>query len=304
MRTYLWGRLRPAVATLIGVGLVSVSAISCGQTDGTPAPVRSTATSGAASTAASTSRVTGTSASAAGNPDYAELHASWEKSDFGPGVGLALVPVGGGEVLTFGNQNQRVAWSTIKVPLALAAQRNGSKQALISKAIINSDNDAALSLRESLGTPEEARTKVTAVLRDGGDDSTAVVTIKAADETFGLTEWKLADAATFAAHLPCMKDTDEILTYMGEVNSNQQWGIESMTSPRVTTALKGGWGPADQGGYEVRQLGLITWKDGRELAVTMQTYQPGQEMSTGIAHLNEVAAWLDKNVAKLPRGKC
>lgn len=285
----------------MALGAAGVLAVtSCGgETDGSPA--RDAPTPAAT---ASEQSVAGSSTSSVNDPDQGELQVSWDKADFGPGVGLALVPVGGAAVLTFGNQQQHVAWSTIKVPLALAAQRNGSSQALISKAIIDSDNDAALALRESLGTPTEARVKVTAVLRDGGDEDTEVVKIREPTETFGLTEWKLGDAAVFGAHLPCMDDTGEILGYMGKVNGSQKWGLESMTSKRVTTAVKGGWGPADEGGYEVRQLGLITWKDGRQLAVTMQSYQPGEEMGVGVANLDAVAAWLDTNLAKLPRGKC
>lgn len=280
-----------ATALLVGVCMTGTSLAACSaETDGAPAA--------APPSAESVSAVRTTPAV------RTDLEAGWDKARFGPGVGVVLAPVGGDVIIALGDQTTRVAWSTIKVPLSLAAQRNGSAPTLIKKAIIDSDNDVALKLRESLGTPDEARAKVTAVLRRGGDPTTEVVKIKAADETFGLTEWPLTGAATFAAQLPCGNDTADILMYMGRVADNQQWGLKSITSTKVTTAVKGGWGPADEGGYEIRQMGVITWDDGRQLAVSMASYRPGEGMEVGIANLNKVAGWLQKNLDKLPRGSC
>ena len=288
---------RPARRTRAIAAMLSMATVAaltgCTETDGAATPTPAVSTSVTVDPSAAT-----TTAAAA------DLTASFDKAGFGPGVGLALVPVGSSEVFTFGDQTPRVAWSTMKVPLSLAAQRNGAKQSLIKRAIIDSDNDANLTLRESLGTPEQASGKITAVLRDGGDTTTELVKIVEPDETFGLTVWPLASSAIFAAHLPCLPDSGQIVTYMGEVAGNQQWGLESMTAKNVTTAVKGGWGPADDGGEEVRQLGLITWRDGQQVAVTMSSYRPGQSMGTGIANLDRVAAWLTKNLKKLPRGTC
>lgn len=284
-------------AALVAVAAAALS--GCSETEGTPVSARPSSAAASGSPAAPTPT----------GPEAVSLQAGWDKAGFGPGVGLALAPVGGGAVLTFGDQTERVAWSTIKVPLSLAALRNADDPKKLAptvrSAIENSDNDAALKLRESLGGVDEARTKMDAVFRSGGDENTEAVAIKSPDETFGLTPWKLADAATFAAHLPCMKDSGTILTSMGRVAENQQWGLESLSSPKFTTAVKGGWGPADQGGYEVRQLGLITFgKNGPQLAVTMASYRAGEEMGTGVSNLNKVAAWLQKNLATLPRGEC
>ncbi|MEZ5209768.1 hypothetical protein [Gordonia sp. (in: high G+C Gram-positive bacteria)] len=298
---------RPArAAALLTGATLAVALTACSETRGTPV-----ASPSAPPAAASSSD----RPAAATGPEVSELRTSWDRLNLGPGVGVALVPVGGGPVTAFGDPPVMTAWSTIKVPLSIAALRNkpGNADILatVKQAIIHSDNDAALKLRRSLGGPNgagdaaTARTKVTDVLRSGGDENTDPVHIAYdSDETFGLTPWKLTDAATFAAHLPCMKNTAKVLDYMGEVDGMQQWGLKSIEIPGGSTAVKGGWGPADDGGYDVRQLGLITFSDGRQVAVTMQSHRAGEEMGVGTDRLNKVAAWLRKNLPKLPRGRC
>ncbi|GAA4745768.1 hypothetical protein ACFQNE_07625 [Gordonia phosphorivorans] len=287
---------RTARRTRTTAALLSLSTMAaltgCAETAGVPQPTPAVSTGVSVTPAGPTTTAA------------AELAASFDKADFGPGVGMVLAPVGSSEVAVFGDQKARVAWSTMKVPVALAAQRNGAKQSLINRSIIDSDNDANLALRESLGTPEQASDKITAVLRDGGDTTTELVEIVEPDETFGLTVWPLTASAVFTAHLPCLPDAGQIVTDMGEVAGNQQWGLKSMTAKHITTAVKGGWGPAAEGGVEVRQIGLITWRDGRQLAVSMSSYQPGAEMGVGTANLNRMATWLGRNLKKLPRGAC
>lgn len=231
------------------------------------------------------------------------LTASFAALELPADVGVAIAPVGGGPPVVLGNQDVRVAWSTIKVPLALAAHRRNGPSPLTETAIIDSDNEAALQLRLSLGTPEEARAAVTAVLRDGDDTSTRVATIRQPDETFGLTPWPLVNAVAFTAALPCLPDSKHIVDYMGRTAENQSWGLEVMTKPDAT-AVKGGWGPGDNGGVEVRQIGLITFPGGARTAVAMSSYPRDSEMGVGVANLNRVGRWLDKNLTRLPRGDC
>ncbi|MFT3661598.1 MAG: hypothetical protein QM809_09390 [Gordonia sp. (in: high G+C Gram-positive bacteria)] len=296
-------RLARLTALLVAAGL-TVALTACSETEGDPASTSAARPEPTAPGTSTVSAPTDPSAkqTAAGG---AELEDSFAAEGFGEGVGVAVAPVGGGPALTFGDQSVRVAWSTIKVPLALAAIRNGkAEDSVVQNAIVDSDNDAALALRKSLGTEDQARKKVTAVLRAGGDKTVEAVKIQDPTETFGLTPWSLASAAGFAAKLPCLQDSTEILTYMGEVAANQQWGLESIRSKKVTTAVKGGWGPADDGSYEVRQLGLITWQDGTQAAVTMQSWQPGAEMGVGTANLDKIAKWLQRNLKHLPHGRC
>ncbi|WP_420712859.1 serine hydrolase [Gordonia sp. MP11Mi] len=253
----------------------------------------------------STSGGVATSTSVASAPQgKARLTASFGALPVSQPVGLSVVPVGGGEAMAFGDQDPQVAWSTIKVPLALAAERaNGPSQAE-SSAIINSDNSAAESLWASLGSNEQAAAAVTAVLRDGGDERTTVPSSKLRPEytIFGQTTWPLTSAATFTANLPCLSDSDHLVSLMGQVAGNQQWGVEVI--PSRTTAVKGGWGPSATGGYIVRQVGLVTLRNGARAAVAMSTYSPGASMDSGIAALNLVGAWVGRHLASLPSGRC
>lgn len=274
----------------------AVSLVGCAETDG-PVDAAPDMTESQRTTTTTTSQApTSTTPSRS-------LAASFARLKLPDDVGVAIAPVGGGPAIVLGDQTARVAWSTIKIPLALAAQRKNGPSPLTETAIVDSDNDAALQLRLSLGTPGEARTAVSEVLRSGNDTATEVVRIKQADETFGLTPWPLANAATFTAALPCLADTTSILGFMGTTASNQEWGLKVMTKPKAT-AVKGGWGPGDQGGVEVRQIGLITFPGGAQTAVAMSSYPEGAEMGTGVANLNRVARWLDRSLTRLPRGTC
>ncbi len=220
-------------------------------------------------------------------------------------VGVALAPVGRGDSrpIMLGDNTPQVAWSTIKVPLAVAAERQNGPSTAESNAIINSDNASAEALWSSLGSDAVAARKVTAVLREGGDTQSTVPAqrLRAGFTVFGQTVWTLPAAATFTAHLPCMPGTAHVVSLMGQVAGNQQWGIEVMSTPR-STAVKGGWGPGVDGSYLVRQIGLITFSDGRQTAVAMSA--AGGSMSGGIAALNAIGNWLNRNAARLPRGAC
>lgn len=220
-------------------------------------------------------------------------------------VGVALAPVGGGEVMTLGRIVPQVAWSTIKVPLALAAQRhNGGPLPAEGPAIRDSDNAAAEALWASLGSPDQAAAAVTEVLREGGDGTATVPAEKRRAEftAFGQTVWSDAGAATFTAHLPCLPGSEQVLALMGQVSANQQWGLELIENRR--TAVKGGWGPSEDGGYVVRQIGVLTKRNGAQTAVALTTHAPGASMDSGIAALNLVGTWLGRHLAALPGGRC
>ncbi|WP_083534061.1 hypothetical protein [Gordonia desulfuricans] len=295
------GRTVATIAATVALATVA----GCSSTADEPAPIAQSTAPTPVAAASSSLRLDDQPVT----PAAAKLANGFRRQGFGPGVGVVLVPVGGSATIALGSQTPaRVAWSTIKVPLAIAAQRNAADDdaeigELVESAIINSDNSAALRLRKSLGSPTEARKKVTAVLRDGGDDTTEVVTITQPDETFGLTVWPLTGSAQFTAGLPCLADSAQVVRYMGQVAGVQQWGVEVMRGPK-STAVKGGWGPSDDGGEEVRQIGLITHADGQRTAVAMSSYVTGQTMGEGTATLDRVARWLNQNLALLPRGRC
>ncbi|MFZ2512071.1 MAG: hypothetical protein WAW85_13410 [Gordonia sp. (in: high G+C Gram-positive bacteria)] len=219
-------------------------------------------------------------------------------------VGISIAAVGGGEVVSMGDQVSQVAWSTIKVPLALAAQRANGISAAETTAIINSDNASAETLWASLGTPEQAAEAVTGILREGKDTKTEVPAERRRAEftIFGQTVWALDDAATFTANLPCLPGSEHVVGLMGQVAGNQNWGIESIASN--TTAVKGGWGPAVSGGYVVRQIGVLTRKNGSQIAFALSTYTQQSTMESGIAALDQVGRWIGKNLKLMPSGNC
>ena len=111
--------------------------------------------------------------------------------------------------MSFGTWSTGVAWSTIKVPLAIAALRARSDSAeLVFKTITQSDNAAAEELWSQLGDPAEAAQHVQAVIREAGDTATVVESRRLRSEytPFGQTQWSLAHQAQFAAGLPHIPD--------------------------------------------------------------------------------------------------
>ncbi|AEX41532.1 putative secreted protein [Corynebacterium diphtheriae 31A] len=76
------------------------------------------------------------------------------QNELGGAVGIAIAGPEG--VLTAGTQAGVPAWSTIKVPISIAALRaNPGNDVLMRQAITVSDNDAARALWDSLGSPRE-----------------------------------------------------------------------------------------------------------------------------------------------------
>lgn len=216
--------------------LLCVAALcaGCGSSaDNDQAPVTVTVTStGSSPSTVSVSSSSAPSSVPAGN--YRTLSTGFARvaQQTGAIVGIAIAPIGGAAVpaLTLGDRQPRVAWSTIKVPLAVAAERKNGQSSAETAAIVNSDNASAESLWASLGSSSQAAAAVTAVLREGGDATTVVPAqqLRAGFTIFGQTQWALPDAATFTAHLPCMPGTEHVLSLMGQVAGNQQWGVEIM----------------------------------------------------------------------------
>jgi beta-lactamase class A len=131
-------------------------------------PVQATPNASAPGAAAHPSAVSPSPASLAG--EFAELQRRLHAK-----TGVVLRPVGAGaegSPTALGAWNSGPAWSTIKVPLVIAAMRqqdtNEMTKPMIA-SITESDNAAAELLWESLGDPATAATKVGSVLRETGD---------------------------------------------------------------------------------------------------------------------------------------
>ncbi|HNP55677.1 MAG TPA: hypothetical protein PK331_00620 [Gordonia sp. (in: high G+C Gram-positive bacteria)] len=235
-----------------------------------------------------------------------QLNKALEPLGLNQKVAVAIVPVGvkAAPIAIGDTSPAQVAWSTIKVPLAVAAERkHGGPMPQTVAAIINSDNNAAQALWDSLGAGAQAAAAVTRVLREGGDATTTVpAVVKRAPYTiFGQTSWSVVGAAQFTAGLACMPGGDRVRKLMGRVDGNQQWGADVL---KTHTEVKGGWGPGVVGGYVVRQIALITFRDGSQTAVAMVTFGAGTSMTSGTSALNHVGTWLGRNINSLPRGYC
>ncbi|ORM28690.1 hypothetical protein [Williamsia sp. 1135] len=302
---------RPSVLAT-AVVCVALSSAACTGSDDPPASIStstSTTTVTVPSPNPSADPATRTSAVASEVPGFSRRLTQSLQTMLNeqPGsVGIAIGPVNGTTpAQLFGDLPTEVSWSTIKVPLALAALREvgAVAQPDINLAIMNSDNAAAERLWEMLGTPTEAAAAVTDVLRSAGDTTTVVQSqnVRAGFTAFGQTEWSLMEQARFASQLPCMPDSAGVLALMREVGGTQQWGVQSIEG----TAVKGGWGPQPdtEGNYLVRQMAVIPVESG-DVVVTMATTPDNGTFEDGTAVLDDVGAWITENLDELPAGQC
>ena len=172
---------------------------------------------------------------------------------------MAVQALAGGPIETHGELSESRAWSTMKVPVVVAALTAGHADwDAIEAAITRSDNEAALLLWQGL---DDGPAEVEAVLRRAGDDRTTLEREPdpRGHSSFGRTVWLLRSALTFYAALARGEllpapDTERVLDAMGRIVPEQRWGLGRVPGIR----FKGGWGPSEQpeGGYEVIQVGI------------------------------------------------
>jgi hypothetical protein len=215
----------------------------------------------------------------------------------GAQVGATVGPPGS-QPLVAGSLQSGSAWSTIKVPIAMAvAAQNGgfssTDQSLVSSAITLSDNEAAAQLFGELGSLEAASDKVTAVLRSAGDEQTVVSTQgRGSFSTYGQTDWSLQAQHRFVSSLllGCFGDPASrgyVIDQMRNVTSDT-WGLGSAGMPAL---WKGGWGPGVDGRYLLRQMGAIE-VDGRQYVATLAVIPDNGDFATGQQIASEVARWI------------
>ncbi|WP_428341478.1 hypothetical protein [Mycobacterium sp.] len=198
-------------------------------------------------------------------------------------VGVAIASAGA-EPVSLGEWSVGVAWSTIKVPLAVAALRAGvARSDQLIAAITRSDNAAAEDLWSHLGDPAAAL--VQSVLREAGDPVSVVESGRLRSEytPFGQTRWSLADQARFAAGLSLVPGSSPVIDLMGALTVDHQWGLAAKG-----LAAKGGWGPGLSDEYLVRQFAIVSGTVGVALAAEVRDggYQAGVEA------MNSLADWV------------
>ncbi len=172
---------------------------------------------------------------------------------------MAVGDLAGGPIETRGELSESRAWSTMKVPVIVAAILAGQADwHAIEAAITRSDNDAALLLWHGL---DDGAAEVEAVLRRAGDAPTTLETDPdpRGYSSFGRTVWSLTAALGFYAALARGEllpeaDTERVLDAMGRIVPEQRWALGQIAGIR----FKGGWGPSErpEGGYEVIQVGI------------------------------------------------
>jgi hypothetical protein len=256
-----------------------------------------------------------TSGTVPGHPpavrDLAALQGSFARlaARLGGAQGLAVTSGDGAGTTQLGSWKTGVGWSTVKVPLAVAAvakaqdQPDAGTRRLMRLALTASDNAAAEQLWADLGEPRSAAAQVQAVLRSAGDTETVVQSrrVRPAFTAFGQTSWSLAGQARFMAALPCLRHSDEVLDLMGQVESDQRWGIGAMGLP---SQFKGGWGPGLTGGYLVRQMGIVTLANGTRVGLAIASEPADGRFETGAANLTELARWAAANIRTTAPGGC
>jgi hypothetical protein len=219
-------------------------------------------------------------------------------------VGIALEPVGGsGAPLSLGEWHSGPAWSTMKVPLVIAALRDEHQPHItdqMTAAVTQSDNAAAEAVWAGLGDPLTAAGKVEAVLAEAGD-FTHVQFRKVRQDfsAFGQTDWSLTEQVRFLSVAACDHRNAPVPALMGRIEQDQRWGLGMIAGAR----FKGGWGPSRKGKYLERQMGLIVTPTGASaVAVAAEPYSGS--MTDGIEALNLIAEWLSDHIVMLPGGRC
>lgn len=215
-------------------------------------------------------------------------------------VGMSIAPVAGSRVLSYGTWTTGDAWSTLKVPIAIAASRNDTAdEDDLSAAIALSDNDAARRLWNGLAGAEEPVTVVQALLSEAGDSTDLIAQLdQQGDDAFGNLNWSLAEQAEFTAALPCLPGAGAVLSEMRSLDEDHRWGLAA-----IGGTAKGGWGPDDDGHYLVRQLGILNTPPG-QTAVTLAAQPNSGEFEDGAEMLTAMAQWLEARRFDLPSGRC
>jgi hypothetical protein len=219
-------------------------------------------------------------------------------------MGIALSAVGNGQALTtWGDWQEGPAWSTIKVPLVMAAYRHANPPQVtdsMKAAITESDNAAAESLWAQLGDSPAAAQRVQQILQETGDPTIVESRrLRAEFTAFGQTIWSLTNQIRFIANAFCDSANASIFHLMGQVAPNQTWGIGDISGAE----FKGGWGPSPSGKYLVRQIGVLTTPAGK-VAVAIAAEPASGSFDDGTRDLGEVAKWLVDHLGVLPAGQC
>lgn len=204
------------------------------------------------------------------------------------GVQVQVSWLEGGRIQTTGSLQDLPAWSTSKVPVAMAICAQGKatgNSGNISTAIRASDNAAAEALWQGLGSSDSQRAQaVTGILRQAGDNHTTVPStrLRSGFTIFGQTQWSTADQLQFLQNFNSLPGAAQVKSHMYAAYGNQRWGIGRVPN----SAVKGGWGPARSGGYTARQIGWFQ-SEGKETPIAIAAQASSFGAATAV--VDEVA---------------
>jgi hypothetical protein len=219
-------------------------------------------------------------------------------------VGVVIEAVGSDQdPIVLGDFEIGKAWSTMKVPLVIAALQEEQPPKVTDTmiaAITESDNSAAEKVWAGLGDPDTAAHKVEELLRKAGDP-TRVESKKVRPEftAFGQSDWALVNQVRFISYVACQNRDAPILSLMGQIEPDQRWGLGALTNSR----FKGGWGPSPTGQYLVRQMGVLTTDTG-QAAVAIAAQPTSGSFDDGTKDLTKISNWLTQHLGALPVGAC
>lgn len=206
-------------------------------------------------------------------------------------VGVAISA--GDDIIAVGDEGKGPVWSTIKVPIAIAALKDGADKSLVDLAIKESDNDAAYSLWSQVQWHEGSADKaVEELLEDYGSHADIHNT------AFGYSTWSLKDQAVFGAELPCIEEADYVHKVLKDIVSWQKIGL----SKEKRTRAKSGWGlDEDENEYTYRQFGVheVT---GKRIGVALSVVTDGEDYAKAepaVKYLaQEMVGIVDRGVKK------
>jgi hypothetical protein len=241
-------------------------------------------------------------------------------------AGLAVAPLGKGQVQTLGALQDGRAWSTMKVPVltTLLSDYEQSGQTLSAQertdamlALEQSDNAAAEALFTRLegihGGLVPASEAVRKTLAGAGDASTRINTAPNADgfTTWGQSLWSPTGEVLFYRALAgqCLldsQDTEYVLGLMHDVIPAQRWGAgEAGYASSLSLGFKGGWGPDAHGDYLVRQTAIVGSGD-TGYVLSMIALPSGGTFAEGVDMVSAIATWARRHllIPTAPAGSC
>lgn len=166
--------------------------------------------------------------------------------------------------------------------LLLQAQQQGisltsDQQQAAAKMIENSDNDSATALWDDAGSA--------AGMTQGNTALGLTATVPGANDFWGLTTTTVSDQLALMSALTTSKSPlsqasrSYVLGLMGNVESDQMWGVSDAADPGTTPIVKNGWLPVaeDNDLWAVNSIGQVSHAGHTYLIVVLQSSQPDED---------------------------